>query len=84
MATVDDRWHRTLPDGTKTRTARYGTGKRWAARWRDLDGAQRSKSFTRRADAEAFAATVRTQLDAGSYVAPPGRRVRSARSGGPR
>jgi hypothetical protein len=40
--------------GAKSRTARYGTGYRWRVRYVDPDGAERSRSFDRKADAERF------------------------------
>ncbi|PRW64640.1 tyrosine-type recombinase/integrase [Actinopolyspora mortivallis] len=70
MADIDDRWHRTGPDGTKHRTDRYGQGARWLLRWRDPDGKQRKKSFRRKADAEAYAATVEHGIRSGSYIDP--------------
>lgn len=60
MAHIGDRWHKTVrgPDGRqrKERTARYGQGLRWQARYLDPDGDERGKSFGRRADAEQFLA----------------------------
>lgn len=47
MAHVEDRWKR---DG------RRGTGLRWRARYAGPDGRERSRSFARKADAEAFLA----------------------------
>lgn len=42
----------------------------WQARWRDPDGRQRKRSFSRRTDAERFMATVRADVLRGTYIAP--------------
>jgi integrase len=76
MAEVADRWHRTdRVTGARVRTDRYGTGKRWLARWRDDSGAQRKRSFNRRADAERFLVEVAPDLARGAYLDPRAGRV---------
>lgn len=74
---VADRWHKRRPGPDEPRcehglvaSADHGRGKRWLARWRDLDGEQRKASFTRKADAEAQLATVRADLLRGTYIDP--------------
>jgi hypothetical protein len=81
---VYDRWHKSRPgkDESLCREhrmapgARHGDGERWQVRWRDEDGAQRARNFTRKTgadpekSADAFDAKVRTSLDDGSYVSP--------------
>ena len=48
---VDDAWH----NKDRTRTARYGKGKRWIAVWTETPGKpQRKRSFTTKIAAEAF------------------------------
>lgn len=42
----------------------------WQARYRDLDGVQRKRSFRRRVDAERYLTTVQHDLLAGSYLDP--------------
>jgi integrase len=42
----------------------------WVTRWRDETGTQRKKSFSRKADADRFAAEVTHSLHTGSYVDP--------------
>jgi integrase len=69
MAKVEDCWHRTVA-GERVRSARYGQGLQWRARWRDQLGEQRAKSFRRKIDAEQFLAEVVTDLRRGSYVDP--------------
>lgn len=45
MAHVEDRWMKAGPSGRKVRTARYGHGMRWRARWVEHDGTERARSF---------------------------------------
>lgn len=70
MADIDDRWYSTGPDGECKPAARHGTGKRWAARWRDDSGKQRMRSFDRKLDADSFLAGLRADQLRGSYVDP--------------
>lgn len=74
MAHIQDRWEAVV-DGRRQRTNRYGQGRRWRARYRDPDGAERSKMFDRKQDAERFVATVSADVLRGSYVDPEGGRV---------
>ncbi len=74
MAHIQDRWE-TLIDGRKVRTERYGQGRRWRARYRDPDGAERSKMFDRKQDAERFLANVTADVLRGAYVDPDAGRV---------
>jgi integrase len=74
MAHIEDRWEKVV-DGRRVRTERYGTGKRWRARYLDPDGRERSRTFARRVDAERFAATVTTDVLRGAYVDPSAGRV---------
>ena len=69
MADVDDRWYRNL-NGRKVPIARHGTGKRWAARWRDANGKQRTRVFERKLDADNFVTGQRADLMCGSYIDP--------------
>lgn len=41
MAHIQDRWERNV-GGERVRTARYGKGKRWQARYRDPGGHERT------------------------------------------
>lgn len=76
MADIDDRWTRLdRATGERVRTARYGTGKRWAARWRDQADRQRSRSFDRKVDAERFLDQVRADLARGEYIDPAAGKV---------
>jgi integrase len=72
MASIDDRWHRTvkLPDGStsRQRTERYGRGLRWCVRWYEPDGRERRQSFAKRVDADAHKATVEADMLRGSYI----------------
>jgi integrase len=73
---IHDRWHKNERDtdgqrtGKQVRTAEYGCEHRWQVRWRDEAGRQRKKAFARKAAAEQFDATIKTQLAEGSYIDP--------------
>jgi integrase len=62
MATVVDRW--------ETEPERYGRGKRYQVRYRDDAKGWRRKAFTRKADADRYAAQVQHQLDQGTFRDP--------------
>ena len=66
MAHVEDRWKR---------AGRRGAGRRWRARYKDLDGRERSRSFDRKIDAERFLTEVEHSLLRGSYRDPDAGRV---------
>jgi integrase len=51
-------------------SAIHGTGKRYAVRWRDEGRRERRKSFTRKGDADRFAAKITTDLERGHYIDP--------------
>jgi integrase len=70
MSHVEDRW---VKDGQ--RTARYGKGRRWRARYLDPDVSERSRSFDRKLDAERFLAEVEHSKIAGTYRDPDAGRV---------
>jgi integrase len=55
---------------------RPGRPKPWRVRYRDPQGANRSQSFARKADARAFAASVETDMLRGHYLDPRGSKVR--------
>lgn len=57
VAHIQDRWE-TVGDGRRTRTDRYGQGKRWRARYEDPNGNERSQMFARKQDAERFLTSV--------------------------
>jgi integrase len=63
---IDDRWH--SADGG--RGARYGVGLRWRARYVDDEGAERSKSFARKLDAQAWLNGINAEFVTGTYIAP--------------
>ena len=48
---------------------------RWYMRYRDPAGAQRTKTFDRKADAERFLTTVESAKLTGSYIAPAASRL---------
>ncbi|TFC81164.1 site-specific integrase [Cryobacterium cheniae] len=66
---INDRWN--TVDGTKN--AAWGKGSRWRAVWIDPTKAgkgETSKSFAKKADAEAYRAKMEDSLRAGTYRAP--------------
>lgn len=79
MAHVEDRWHKIAkgPDGeaSKERTARYGNGLRWRARYLDPDGRERNRSFATKVIAEKFLTEVEHSKISGSYRDPDAGRV---------
>lgn len=70
MASVNDRWHTKLSDGTQVRSSRYGTGMRWQVRYRSPDGASRNKSFERKADADRYLVAIQADVNRGLYIDP--------------
>jgi len=75
---VYDRWWKVQrqADGSVLRvpSADYGCAKRWQVRWRDENGRQRKRNFSKRdgknpeRDASAFDATMKAALDAGTAL----------------
>jgi integrase len=72
---IDDRWYKGRGDN-RERTADYGKGKRWKARWRDEKGRQRSQSFAKRSEAELFIASLKRDLARGTYIDPKAGKVK--------
>ena len=71
-AGVEDRWTKTVRDdagNTKAvPSARHGKGKRWLARYVDERGREHTKSFTRKADAQAWLDAETTAHVTGTWV----------------
>lgn len=63
-------------DRLSIRTRRPGASKPWEARWRDLDGKQRSRSFRTKREAENHLATVKADMLRGQYVDQAAGKVR--------
>jgi integrase len=70
LAHVEDRWYRTGPSGRKVKTARHGKGRRWRTRVPGPDGKEHSRSFDRKADAEAYEATTAADMHRGTWLDP--------------
>lgn len=71
MGHVQDLWMKRGPDGKKTvRSARYGKGKRWQARWYDEQGDEATKLFTSKDAAEAHVAAMDVEVRSGTYIDP--------------
>ncbi|HEU0189657.1 MAG TPA: tyrosine-type recombinase/integrase [Mycobacterium sp.] len=56
--------------GTLVTSSRHGVGKRWQARWVDNDGVERSRSFDRKAQAQAHMTAVTAAIATGNYADP--------------
>ncbi|MFE4517862.1 tyrosine-type recombinase/integrase [Kitasatospora sp. NPDC056783] len=73
---IQDRWYKTepSPDGKpqRVRTDRYGTGKRYRARYVAPDGTEKSKSFPDRQkrQAEEWLARIEADMSRGQYLDP--------------
>lgn len=65
-AGVEDRWHK----ADKSRSAQYGQGKRWRARYVDDQSQERARSFDRKADAQQWLDAIVTSQVSGNYVDP--------------
>ncbi|GAA5011813.1 hypothetical protein GCM10025734_56680 [Kitasatospora paranensis] len=78
---IQDRWYKTEtgPDGKprRVRSDRYGTGKRYRARYVGPDGSEKSKSFAdkERRLAELWLAQVRADMSRGQYIDPKAART---------
>jgi integrase len=70
MGHVQDLWYSPGEDGKDRPTGRHGHGKRWKARYRDPEGTGRSRSFTRKTDAENFLTTIEADILRGTYLDP--------------
>jgi integrase len=70
---VEDRWSKVVrDDGTirAMRSAAYGTGKRWRARYVDNDGHEHAKGFDTKTAATSWLSTTMAALETGSWVDP--------------
>lgn len=74
MAHIEDRWEKSA-NGERVRTARYGQGNRWRARYFDPHGRERSRTFARKFDATRFLTTVESDKMRGSYIDPDAGKV---------
>ncbi|WP_345154804.1 tyrosine-type recombinase/integrase, partial [Arthrobacter ginkgonis] len=66
VARVEDRWYKR---DKKTKTAMHGRGLRWQARWDEMDGTPKKKSFRTKDEADAHLAEVAHKKRTGTYVA---------------
>ncbi len=78
---IQDRWYKTEPGPNgkprRVRTERYGTGKRYRARYVGPDGTEKSKSFPDRQKrlAEDWLTRIEADMSRGQYVDPKAARV---------
>lgn len=79
MSHIEDRWFRvtTGPGGRQAKEPRprNGAGLRWRVRYEDPDARERSKSFAKKADADAFRTRIDADLLRGSYRDPDAGRI---------
>jgi integrase len=69
MAHIEDRWEKNV-NGQRLRTARFGQGNRWRARYLDPQGRERSRTFARKIDATRFLTAVESDKMHGAYIDP--------------
>lgn len=71
---VDDLWYlkktKKGPDGERVKSKRHGRGKRWRVRYNDDTGRAREMLFERKADADNYDASVRSDVARGQYIDP--------------
>jgi integrase len=70
MGHVQDLWMKRGPDGKKVRSARWGKGKRWQARWIDPVGDEGTKVFANKDAAQAHVSAMEVSVHSGTYVDP--------------
>lgn len=70
MGHVQDLWMKRGPDGKKVRSARYGKGKRWQARWVDPIGEEGTRVFATKDAAQAHVSAMEVSVHSGTYVDP--------------
>lgn len=79
MSHIEDRWLRTVagPGGkpVKEPRPRNGTGRRWRVRYENPDGDERSRSFDKKAEADAFKTEMDADLRRGTYHDPDAGRI---------
>ena len=84
MAWTEDRWSITVTGdngSTQQHSARHGTGLRWRVRYETPDGRERSRSFTRKPDADRFRAGIEADLLRGTYMDPDAGKITLAKYG---
>ncbi|SHU44869.1 phage integrase [Mycobacteroides abscessus subsp. abscessus] len=71
---VEDRWAKTIRDAdgieVKVRSAKYGKGSRWRARYVDARGQEQERLFARKVDAAKWLDDITATIVTGTYVAP--------------
>lgn len=78
---IQDRWYKTETDAAgnkrRVRTERYGTGKRYRARYVAPDGSEKSQSFPdkQKRKAEAWLSTIEADMNRGAYIDPKSART---------
>ena len=75
MGHVQDLWMKKGPGGKKVRSARWGKGKRWQARWIDPLGEEGTQVFASKDAALGHVAAMEVSVRSGTYVDPKQGRV---------
>lgn len=79
MSHIEDRWFKSVPGPNgkqvKEPRPRNGVGLRWRVRYEDPDRKERSRSFDKKADADAFKTEVDAELKRGTYHDPDAGRI---------
>lgn len=66
---IEDRWH-VRGSGGRERSARYGVGKQWRARYHDAEGKEHARHFELKRDAQRWLDEVTASVVTGMYVDP--------------
>jgi integrase len=72
---VADRWYVKRSDGERVKSARYGQGLRYRARYRDEGGKEHARHFARKVDAQQWLDQVTAAVVTGQYVDPKASRT---------
>ncbi|MHA3724180.1 tyrosine-type recombinase/integrase [Leucobacter sp. HY1910] len=75
MAVVDRWMSRDKITGKKKRTNRYGKGMRWLVQFNEPTGARVSNAYETKDEADAAFAKAKTDIAAGTYLDPAGRKL---------
>lgn len=67
---IEDRWHVRGDDGGRMRSARYGVGRQWRARYRDENGREHARHFELKRDAQRWLDEQTAAIVTGQYADP--------------
>lgn len=72
---IEDRWHRRDDAGARVRSARYGVGMQWRARYFDAASKEHAKHFPQKKLAQRWLNEVTASVVTGQYVDPQSSKV---------